>query len=513
MSGLQVRTADAAPATAASSKPADAGPRKKGSGKPKSASSLPDASTGRGPSEDASLPQGGARPSSEAQIPADIPAASVKGDTSGPGAAEAAGPIVVEVSGATSPAAASSATDAPAPRGPVDAASPDGTTASASGSASAPASAAKTVFGGETYAGPPDVPTAAPADSRRSPADQPLSSFCRRTKARAETHAAKLEWPSLAADLMRAPYVVADPSLAIPIAQSEAIMQLRVAANFSVTDFLKARKVREVAEAECDVHAAEEALRAIAIMTPDIWTLQALEARKAYLEAHKAEWDGRLALATTGLHSRAWTLDEHEMIASRVDTLERDLADTSGRVQQLKSRLVSMPAGDWDSMRSVAFERAVRAEQRRSDLELMDGWNVGLSAGALVPFSSTGPTAIGGVHVTYNLGHTAMKAAESRFREARTEELDQAPYEAPSSLARYGAISRATLEALETQLATAEVRRQRVEGTLHLLKSRGAAMVPRVIMALELEIMAVEADRVYLQTQITTMKNKLSNQP
>ncbi len=326
------------------------------------------------------------------------------------------------------------------------------------------------------------------------------SARCRRLRAEARSRAAVLGAPRLEAQAFRQP-AAGDPG-ATGTMPSQGT-QLRAGLGWSPIDRLKGGAVERAADADCEALAARDALAELLMTGSAFGEAGALRAQAGVLENGLAQTAPLLERARERLARRIDTLLDVDELESRVARLRTDWEGTKRRLSEYEAQ--GAAAGRAVPMARLVtdYERAaLAAAKARSDERRLDAWRVDLRAGA-VPW----PKAdwFGMASVSWSIGAGEQARSERAALGARAEELEVARDEMRSRTARFAAVLREGLPALERELAVtreqcAVVRDRRA------LAGEGSDAMARLKDRYLLEAVGLEARTRYIETLVAARR-------
>jgi flagellar motility protein MotE (MotC chaperone) len=331
----------------------------------------------------------------------------------------------------------------------------------------------------------------------RARADSELTHpYCERVSARAHSDATLLWAPRLALQGLRYPSGIdLGPATASGF-------QLRVGLSYSLIDPLRALRTYTAADADC---AVEQARAALATALESALELAAHRAQAHYLTAHQPEIDALIGRARTRLSQRLITVFELNQILEAAELLERKAARASGSAAQLEAASPAAPsAQDAHALAAAFVQRRSEQEQSLSALRTLDAWNVRLQGG-VIPVEGTKLDWYGWLELSYSLGGPFQYAAESRYRQARQEELRSDAQQLPAKLQRQARVLHAQTEQATMELRVVEKRLAHLQATLAELTLSDPSASSHARDALTLAQLSADSERVFLQKLLESL--------
>ncbi len=331
------------------------------------------------------------------------------------------------------------------------------------------------------------------------PARAADSPYCEKVRARAGAEAALLSWPKLFAQGVRFPST-SDGDLGPTLGEH---IQARFGVTFSPTDLYRGVHVSREAEADCDLHETSTRLGALVKGEADGTALPALRAQAAYLEAHRPEWRQLVAAAEEQLAAGVLTVIELHELRRALALLERKVEVARGELERLEALAPAVHQGALGGLGESFTQGAMRLEREASRARALDALRVSVSGGVVPSRQPLEWFAL--LEVSYSLGGLARGQHEERNLAAREEELRHAPSELPSLATERARVLRARRDQARRELKVVQDAQASVSGTRAALEQAQSSSVAAAKVLLALEQSSLEADRVFLETIVSTL--------
>jgi hypothetical protein len=331
-----------------------------------------------------------------------------------------------------------------------------------------------------------------------APAAAQETDYCRKVRARAAEEAALLSWPRLVGEIHRYPR---GASMGPTVDDTQA--QVRLGASLSLTDLWRGARLGAVASADCELNQTSQLLQGRISEAGDDATRRALAAQVHYMGSQRPEWTALLDQARTRLASGLITVFELQDLRRSIGQLERKLEYAIGEQARLQALAAATPqtgpglssmARMADQYTSLAFQLERTAAQNRGP----DPFRVALTGGVIPSFSPSPSDWYGVVEVSWSLGAPWAGRAAREALAARSDELRNARYEFQVRVAEVQKGMLAQAERTGRELKVLEREMESVTATLEAFQGREARGVDQARAVLGLELISLEADRVYL---------------
>ncbi len=332
------------------------------------------------------------------------------------------------------------------------------------------------------------------------------SAYCRKVRARAGGDAALLVAPTLQAQGIRFPANAAIDTGATAGYQG---YQARVAASWSPLDFYRGFRVLRVGDADCERGEAQISAQQLLLTGGDYGHLGALRKQNQFLDANKPMLLSIAAKNDERLQEHVISLLDANEVKTRVTELERKSIQVQAGISRLEARGADTYRGMLASLMSSVEATSMRYEREVSHVRSLDAWDVRLTGG-IVPQEK--PDYFGVVQIGFNFGAFSRNANETRYLDARGQELRKARYELLDQLRRFRDQVRITLAQTRSELALVDSKMASLVASRKALASSEAPSTPHTLAVLDLERIATEAEQVFLSTlifELSTLEDKV----
>ena len=330
------------------------------------------------------------------------------------------------------------------------------------------------------------------------------SAFCRKVRAQADGDRALMMAPRVVVQGIRFP---AGNQLGIG-ATAGTGYQVRTGIVFSFLDFYKGTKLGQLADAQCSVHEASAGIERVLETAADAARLEALRAQEAYLNENRSRWRAMTARAQERLAARVATVVEFDQLRSRADALERKRVEVMGETKRLEARDFDAPREPLQKLVERHNRETMKVERQAWNLHSLDGWQFQLTAG-VIPIEPV--DWYGVAEVSYSLGLVARDRTQARYLDARHDELHAAPEEMPFKLRKLADDVAAALDQARRELEIVEGQVSAMadaQGALERSETSDSAQAHDTV---AMEIIAAEADRVFLRTSVDALSRLSEN--
>lgn len=322
------------------------------------------------------------------------------------------------------------------------------------------------------------------------------SSYCKKVHARAAGDAALLFAPSLVAQGIRFP-----SNGAVDVgATAGSGYQVRGALSWSPLDFYKGFQVMSVSEADCARHGAVISAQELLQAGTDYGKLPALRKQAAFLDARRPAWDAIIQKSDERLAAQVTSLLEANEIRARGADLERRRMQIAGDVQRLEVRGLDDRRAMLSQLAASVEASAMRYEREASHVRSLDAWDVRFTGG-LVP-SASPVDYYGVVQISFNLGAFTRNANETKYLDARGEELRKARYEVSQQLRVFRDLVRSERDQAKQELSIIDKRAASLVSARAAVAGSDAPNAPHALAVIDLHMILIEADRVFLTAMI-----------
>jgi hypothetical protein len=335
--------------------------------------------------------------------------------------------------------------------------------------------------------------------STTTPARSDESAYCRKVRARAAADAALLFAPSAQAQAIKFPRNgTVDSSVTTGTG-----FQFRAALTWSPLDFYKGFRVLRVGDADCDQHEAMVTAAEIVNQAADYARLPAARDEMQFLDSKQPIWQDIAAKSEQRRAASVTTLIEVNEIRTRIADLERKRAQVQGDVERLEMRGVGQYPAALSSLITAIEENSMRFEREASHVRSLDPWTV-TATGGVIPQEKP-LDYFGLIQVGYNLGGLVRNGKESRYLEARSEELRSARYELGDQLRRFrDQLTSADAQA-KRELAIVNKQASSLAASRAALEHSETANAAHALAVADLALIAVESDRVFLTAWVAKL--------
>lgn len=324
------------------------------------------------------------------------------------------------------------------------------------------------------------------------------SAYCRKVKARAASDAVLLMTPKVVAQALRFP---SSGRIATSNASLGDDVELRAGLAYSPVDALRGSLLSGIGDADCRQHAAGRRIDDVLVGATDRPRLLARSAERDYLLAHRAEWLSLLEAADGELKAGLLTVTEIYELHRLTQALERRLIETQNEVSRLIVVSEGRPMLGPTPLARGYVEQTADLERKVAALRRLDPWSFTITGG-VVPFGNNAPDWFGFAEVSFSLGGVVRESRESRYLQAREDEVRSESYELPSKLALFRKLVAADLSNTERELASVQAEVSFAKSALEKLTAVDAPNATQSRATLTLQRISAEADEVLLRTQI-----------
>ncbi len=333
------------------------------------------------------------------------------------------------------------------------------------------------------------------APARAEDPPKPATPYCAKVRARSSADAALLFAPTASVQGIKFPENRTTDAGAVVGAG----FQLRTALSISPLDIYKGTQVKDAGEADCRQHEAREAALEALAAGADVARLPALKRAVAFLDGRAEERAQIVAKTDERLAAQAITLVDATEVQKRVSAILRRRAELAGEARRLEAKLPPSPGqASLAALVAKAEGASMTYERQVSHVRSLEPWNVQVMGG-LIP-QERPVDYFGMVTVGFNFGAFSRNANESRYLDARAEELARARGEVADRARLFRKDVVEVRRAIREQLtATDDETRRLVEGKATLERSP-APQALHTLAVLTLEQQSVEGERVLLES-------------
>ena len=340
-----------------------------------------------------------------------------------------------------------------------------------------------------------------------SPARADDGAYCRRVQARAASDAALLFAPSLEAQGVKFP---ASGTVDAGVTTGSGY-QFRAGISWSPLDAYKGTRVVRVGEADCARQEATVAAQELLERGLDLARYPAAKRQRDVLQARRASWEAIVAKADQRLAANITTLVETDDVRVRIAVLERISAQVEGDIERIEGTGIDAYRGTLGNLVKTIDSTTMRYEREISHLRTVDAWSVRVTAGYVPEAFGAKSDVFGVVQVAYNVGGIWRNGAESRYLDARAEELKRSRTELQERLRVFRAHVKSAAKQAKRELATVEARTATLTAARTSLASSEAPAAPHQLAIVDLELVAAESNRTFLGTYLAELSRLEEN--
>lgn len=322
------------------------------------------------------------------------------------------------------------------------------------------------------------------------------SAYCRKVEARAAADASLLFAPSVQLQGVRFPKV-GTTDLGLTVGRD---YQFRAALLFSPLDFYKGVHVLQAGEKDCAQHEAAFDITRVLASGEDYGRLPALKKQADLLDSRRATWESIVQKSDERLDAHVTSLLDANEIRARAAELAKKREDVGGEIAILESRGAKRFPAPLSQMVAQVEATAMTYEKEVAHLRSLDAWDVRLSGGVVPQEKPVDYFAQ--VQVGFNFGAFSRNAHDSKYLEARHEELSTARYELRDQVRRFSAQVAATRNQAKKQLEISEKQSKTLEAARAALSKSDAPSAPHALAIVELDLISLEVDQVFLKAII-----------
>ncbi len=325
------------------------------------------------------------------------------------------------------------------------------------------------------------------------------SPYCRKVRARAAADAALLMAPTAQAQAIRFPKnATTDSGVTTGTG-----LQFRAALAWSPLDFYKALRVQRVGDADCEQHEAMAGAVDLLSEQGDYGRLPAFQSERRFIDAEQTVWQDVEAKTDRRLAANVATIATASQIRSKTTELGRKRLRVYGEIERLEARGADNYRGALSTLIASVEASAMHFEREASHVRSLDPWSVSATGGVIPQYTPVDYFGI--IQVGYNFGGFARNAQESRYIDARADELRHSRYELGDQLRRFQAQVKSAEHEAKEELAIVERATSWLVTTRATFESSTAPDGLNALALAELEWIDVEADRVFLTAWIAEL--------
>jgi len=327
-------------------------------------------------------------------------------------------------------------------------------------------------------------------------AEEPTTDYCRKVTAQAQGDAALLFAPTVSAQAIRFPASGIANSTGTQVGKD---VQPRATLGIGLVDMYKGAGVLDVAHADCAREQSAVTLRELIEARADLGRLPALEKQLDYLRRRRPDVAAMVDRADQRLAAKVGTILEVSEIRRKALEIDRKISQLEGEVALLSRRRPPALTGEVKAMLDQYDQRAVEYENRVSHVRNLQPWALNVTGGVVAQ-----PVVdyFGVIELSYNFGGIVRNGAESRALEAREHEIKNARYELHAQVAMLLDELRESVTQMQHEVTALDAHLARLTSERASLAGVEAPNKDQVVSSLELETIALEADRTYLAVLI-----------
>jgi hypothetical protein len=317
--------------------------------------------------------------------------------------------------------------------------------------------------------------------------DPEPSPECRRLRARAESRAHLLLFPSVTVSGVHLPDEGDVGGMGLFQGTG---YQLRASLSYPLLDVVRGLWVLDTASSQCAQQSARAEVQRILRQGPDVGRREALEAERAYLETVAPRVVEILEEAEQRLEAQRTTRPQWLALRLRAQAIDR----LRQRVEAELRRLGAEEPADPRRLRTelaVYEEASLQLARRESSIRRSQAWRLGVRAG-IIPQEQV--DWFGAVDLTYDFGGIAQTLAEDAAMNAFADELRHGADELRAQVERFEErllrereSLREGLALLEAQLALVDEQRELLAAVAERSGAAQQSMATLALQRLELE--------------------------
>lgn len=341
------------------------------------------------------------------------------------------------------------------------------------------------------------------ADSAtRTSADSPgggaveQGAYCRKIHARAEGDAALLFAPSLLVQGLKFP---ANGTTDTGVTTGSGY-QLRAGLSYSFVDLYKGFRLLRAADLDCRQHDTVDRAQHVLNEVDDAGKLGSYRRQGAFLDEQKAAWERIAADADQRLARQVTPLLDTQEIRIRIGELERKRIAAHREAARIEARGALPEHLSPSTLASELEGRVMDWEREVSHLRTLDAWSLTFQGG-VIPQGGAGDY-FGILQLGFNLGGLWRYGRESRYLQARADELRDARYEIRDQLRRFQSQVAVAEREARRELAVVEAQRGSLRTIERALDRADAPNAAHALAIIRLDAISVDADALFLTTLI-----------
>lgn len=331
------------------------------------------------------------------------------------------------------------------------------------------------------------------------------SAYCRKVEARSAADAALLFSPAAQAQAIRFPKN-GTTDTGVTTGKD---YQFRAAITWSPLDFYKGFQVIRTGDADCEQHVAMVTAAQVLELGADYGRMPALQKQREFLAQKAPVWEGIIAKSNQRVSEHVVSVLDATEVRGRAAELEKKQAQVEGDMARLRSKGITEYRGMLASLEQQLHATGMKYEERVSHVRSLDPWQVTISGGVVPTEKPLDYFALVGVQ--YNFGGFVRNAQETKYLNARDEELKKARYELVDQLRRFREQMKAATNQAKRELAIADRQLAQLGEVRASLATSEAPQAPHALAVVDLEMISVEADRVFLVALIGELSRLQEN--
>ena len=325
------------------------------------------------------------------------------------------------------------------------------------------------------------------------------SAYCKKVRARADADAALLFAPSIQAQGIKFPNNgTTDSGVTTGLGY-----QFRAQVAWSPLNVYRGTRVVKVGEADCKAHDAQTRAQEMIAQGTSYGRLTALQGEARFLASQRSRWEQIVDAAEARLAAQVTPLADVLEVRARATDMARKASQVQAEIAQLEAAGAGSAKASLAAIVRQVETSAMSHEREVSHLRSLDAWEVS-AVGGIIPQDKP-VDYYGIVAVSFNFGAFWRNAAETRYLDARAEELRTARYELADQIRRFRAQMKGTADAARGELATVDKMASSMRTARAALEGSTAPNAPQAIATLDLDLLSLEADRTYLTTLIAEL--------
>ena len=329
------------------------------------------------------------------------------------------------------------------------------------------------------------------------------SAYCAKVRARAASDAALLIAPAVRLEGVKLPSALQKGGTVDPSSTSESSgYQIRAGLTLSPLDMYKGFKVMDLADADCAQQHATVSAQELLQQSTFYGRLPALRKQREFLDASRARWETVATKTDARLEAKVTTLAEADDVHLRITGLERSREQVVGEIARLEATGVDGKRAALTELVHTIEATSAHYEDKASYIRTLDTWDVRLTGGYVPAAFGQNADYFGVIQLSYNLGGYWRNSAESRYVAARHDELKSARHESVDQLRSFREQMRTTANQAAREVAIVERRVAALSSSRTALASTDAPGAAHALALIELEVLAAESERVFLNALI-----------